>query len=53
VTALRLADLVNEAGFPAGVINIITGNGHTAGDRLVAIPTSTRSPSPARPRSAR
>ena len=38
VTALRLADLVNEAGFPAGVINIITGNGHTAGDRLVRHP---------------
>jgi len=38
VTALRLADLVAEAGFPAGVINIITGNGHTAGDRLVKHP---------------
>ncbi len=30
-TALKLADLVQEAGFPAGVVNIITGNGHTAG----------------------
>ncbi|WP_114954121.1 aldehyde dehydrogenase family protein [Sphingosinicella terrae] len=38
VTALRLADLINEAGFPAGVVNIITGNGHTAGDRLVRHP---------------
>ena len=38
VTALRLADLVNDAGFPAGVVNIITGNGHTAGDRLVRHP---------------
>jgi phenylacetaldehyde dehydrogenase len=38
LTALRLADLVAEAGFPAGVINIITGNGHTAGDRLVKHP---------------
>jgi phenylacetaldehyde dehydrogenase len=35
LTALRLADLIAEAGFPAGVVNIITGNGHTAGDRLV------------------
>lgn len=35
LTALRLADLVVEAGFPPGVINVITGNGHTAGDRLV------------------
>jgi phenylacetaldehyde dehydrogenase len=38
LTALRLADLVVEAGFPPGVINIITGNGHTAGDRLVRHP---------------
>jgi phenylacetaldehyde dehydrogenase len=38
LTALRLADLVAEAGFPAGVINVITGNGHTAGDRLVRHP---------------
>ncbi len=35
LTALRLADLIAEAGFPAGVFNLITGNGHTAGDRLV------------------
>ena len=38
LTALKLADLVAEAGFPAGVINIITGNGHTAGDRMVKHP---------------
>ena len=38
LTALRLADLVVQAGFPPGVINIITGNGHTAGDRLVKHP---------------
>ncbi|WP_353200633.1 aldehyde dehydrogenase family protein [Sandarakinorhabdus sp.] len=38
LTALRLADLIVEAGFPAGVINIITGNGHTAGDRMVKHP---------------
>ncbi|MEY2926468.1 MAG: hypothetical protein RL367_945 [Pseudomonadota bacterium] len=38
LTALRLADLIAEAGFPAGVVNIITGNGHTAGDRLVKHP---------------
>ena len=38
ITALKLADLVSEAGFPAGVINIITGNGHTAGDRMVKHP---------------
>ena len=38
VTALRMADLVAEAGFPPGVINVITGNGHTAGARLVKHP---------------
>jgi phenylacetaldehyde dehydrogenase len=38
LTALRLADLVHEAGIPAGVVNIITGYGHTAGDRMVKHP---------------
>jgi phenylacetaldehyde dehydrogenase len=38
LTALRLADLVAEAGFPAGVVNIVTGNGHTVGDLLVKHP---------------
>ncbi len=38
LTALRLADLIADAGFPAGVVNIITGNGHTAGDRMVKHP---------------
>jgi phenylacetaldehyde dehydrogenase len=38
LTALRLADLVAEAGFPAGVVNVVTGLGETAGDRLVRHP---------------
>ena len=38
LTALRLADFIEAAGFPPGVVNIITGNGHTAGDRLVKHP---------------
>ncbi|MBV9913383.1 MAG: aldehyde dehydrogenase family protein [Sinobacteraceae bacterium] len=38
ITALRMADFVEQAGFPPGVINIVTGNGHTAGDRLVKHP---------------
>jgi phenylacetaldehyde dehydrogenase len=38
LTTLRLADFVAEAGFPPGVINVVTGNGHTAGDRLVKHP---------------
>jgi phenylacetaldehyde dehydrogenase len=38
LTALRLADLVAEAGIPAGVFNLVTGMGETAGDRLVRSP---------------
>jgi phenylacetaldehyde dehydrogenase len=38
LTALRLADLIVEAGFPPGVVNVITGNGHTAGEHLVKHP---------------
>jgi phenylacetaldehyde dehydrogenase len=38
LSALRLADLVAEAGFPAGVVNVVTGMGETAGDRLVRHP---------------
>jgi phenylacetaldehyde dehydrogenase len=38
LTALRLADLVAEAGFPAGVFNLVTGLGETAGDRMVRSP---------------
>ncbi len=35
LTALRLGELALEAGFPAGVINIVPGYGETAGDALV------------------
>ncbi|HMG48027.1 MAG TPA: aldehyde dehydrogenase family protein [Allosphingosinicella sp.] len=38
LTALRLADLVAEAGVPAGVFNLVTGLGETAGDRMVRSP---------------
>jgi phenylacetaldehyde dehydrogenase len=38
LTALRLGDLVLEAGFPAGVVNIVTGVGERAGDLLVRHP---------------
>jgi phenylacetaldehyde dehydrogenase len=38
LTALRLADLIAEAGFPKGVFNLVTGMGETAGDRLVRHP---------------
>jgi phenylacetaldehyde dehydrogenase len=38
LTVLRFADLVAEAGIPAGVVNIVTGMGETAGDRMVRHP---------------
>lgn len=38
LTALRVGELAIEAGFPAGVINIINGMGETTGDALVRHP---------------
>ncbi|MCA8993360.1 MAG: aldehyde dehydrogenase family protein [Planctomycetaceae bacterium] len=38
LTALRLGELIREAGFPNGVVNIITGFGETAGAALAAHP---------------
>src|SRR5262249_57923646 len=38
LTALRLGELVAEAGFPAGVVNVVTGFGEEAGDALVRHP---------------
>ena len=53
LTALRLGELVMEAGFPDGVVNVVPGPG--ADRRARPWPrtrTSTRSRSPAPPRSA-
>jgi phenylacetaldehyde dehydrogenase len=38
LTALRLGELIQEAGFPPGVVNILTGMGETTGAALVAHP---------------
>jgi phenylacetaldehyde dehydrogenase len=38
MTALRLAELITEAGIPDGVVNILTGFGETAGAALAAHP---------------
>src|ERR1700694_1824628 len=38
LTALRLGDLIMEAGFPDGVVNIVPGYGETAGAALAAPP---------------
>jgi phenylacetaldehyde dehydrogenase len=36
LSALRLADLVEEVGFPPGVVNIVTGDGPSAGAPLAS-----------------
>ncbi|MEZ5078585.1 MAG: aldehyde dehydrogenase family protein [Solirubrobacterales bacterium] len=36
LSALRLADLVQEVGFPAGVVNVVTGDGPAAGAPLAS-----------------
>ena len=38
MTALRVAELALEAGFPPGVLNVVTGPGGTAGAALAAHP---------------
>ena len=38
LSAIRLGQLIQEAGFPTGVVNIITGFGETAGAALAAHP---------------
>jgi phenylacetaldehyde dehydrogenase len=38
LSALRLGELINEAGFPEGVVNIVPGYGETAGAALAAHP---------------
>lgn len=38
LTTLRLGELILEAGFPPGVINVVTGYGHSAGAALAAHP---------------
>ena len=38
LTALRLAEIILEAGVPAGVVNVLTGFGETAGAALAAHP---------------
>jgi acyl-CoA reductase-like NAD-dependent aldehyde dehydrogenase len=37
-SALRLAECLAEAGYPAGVFNVVTGDGPSAGEPLVAHP---------------
>ena len=41
-TAMELARLVHEIGFPKGVVNIITGFGHEAGEELTMNPLADK-----------
>mmetsp|Transcript_32817 Transcript_32817/g.57242 ORF Transcript_32817/g.57242 Transcript_32817/m.57242 type:complete len:502 (+) Transcript_32817:4115-5620(+) len=38
LSVLRLGELINEAGFPQGVVNIVPGYGETAGEALTLHP---------------
>ncbi|MBO1015733.1 aldehyde dehydrogenase family protein [Achromobacter sp. SD115] len=38
LSTLRIAELMAQAGFPAGVVNMVPGYGHTAGQRLAEHP---------------
>ena len=38
LSSIRFAELIQEAGFPAGVYNHVTGYGHVAGERLSGHP---------------
>jgi (Z)-2-((N-methylformamido)methylene)-5-hydroxybutyrolactone dehydrogenase len=51
-STLEFARLFEEAGFPPGVFNVVTGFGPTTGSALVRHPGWTRWPSPARRRRA-
>ena len=52
LTALRLAELAAEVGFPAGAINIVPPTARRPARTSSGTPASTRSPSPARRRRA-
>ena len=52
LTALLFAEICDETGLPPGVVNVVTGDGSRPARRWSSIRTWTRSPSPARPRSA-
>ncbi|KAL0959117.1 hypothetical protein HGRIS_014413 [Hohenbuehelia grisea] len=38
LTAIRMCELINEAGFPAGSVNIVTGYGQTVGQTIAEHP---------------
>jgi aldehyde dehydrogenase (NAD+) len=51
LTALAFARIAEQAGLPAGALNLVTGTGEEAGAALAGHPVSIICPSPDRPRS--
>jgi len=51
LSALRVASLMEEAGVPKGVFNLVNGYGMTVGNAFLLTWTSSRSPSPDQPSS--
>jgi hypothetical protein len=49
LSAILLAEMIDTAGFPAGVFNLVNGDGAGVGAHLTAHPTWIWSASPARP----
>src|SRR5690606_36450110 len=41
-STLRIAELMRDVGFPAGVVNVVPGFGHTAGARIAEHPESSK-----------
>jgi len=48
----KAVEIINSAGLPPGVLNIVHGSGAEIGDALVSHPKVNKSRSPARPRPA-
>jgi aldehyde dehydrogenase (NAD+) len=42
MTAIRVVEILNQAGLPKGVLNIVTGPGSTAGEELISNPKVRR-----------
>ena len=42
LTAIRMVELLNQAGLPKGVVNIVTGPGSTVGEELISNPKVRR-----------
>ena len=46
LSSLKLAAILDKAGLPQGVLNVVTGSGEAVGEAIVRPPPSARSPLP-------